>query len=141
MTQTLWSMRCDYQIKYFNRNRKKLLASSNIITVDKDQPLQPHLSLTLNSPYEMRLIWNSIQYEYYTNNTEYEYSTAIVKLGVSSNNYNKIYTNNNNYTYSYDTINMCQYEAAIHDQQHYRDPGYFYDVMLHERPFGVFYIL
>ena len=67
MIETLWNMRCDYQIEYFNRNRKKLLASSNIITVDKDQPLQPHLSLTLNSPYQMRLIWNSIQYEYYTN--------------------------------------------------------------------------
>ena len=114
----IWNMRDSYQARYFGENNNTdyiLLGISNIAEVIRYQPLQGHLSLTNNSPYEMQIRWVSGLVE-----------NAIVELGTSSGNYSVKYKASN---YTYDTSNMCGGSASIISPTQFRDPGYIYTVI------------
>jgi hypothetical protein len=74
-TFILSNLRQNYIFKYYSQATRSVIASSNIVYVKADQPLQGHLALTVD-PTEMRITWS-------TNSTE----EPVVKYGLTPNQY------------------------------------------------------
>eukprot|EP01083_Nonionella_stella_P235024 826877_1 len=115
---TVWNMRTNYQMRYFHYDGKNyiLAATSNIVTVNPQQPLQGHISLTENSPSEMRIKWVSAKV-----------ANPQVKIGIISSKYTDIITAD---SYTYNTTSMCQSDAGTIGPLYFRDPGFIYDAIV-----------
>jgi len=115
----VWNLRDSYQARYFEQNPLStsyvMKAESNIATVNPQQPLQPHLSLTERSPSEMQIRWVSSLVD-----------GAAVKMGTSSGHYTSTFDATH---YSYDTSNFCGGTASIVSPIQFRDPGIIYTVI------------
>eukprot|EP01084_Bolivina_argentea_P038028 70317_1 len=117
----IWNMRDNFEIRYFLDNGNGTVyfqSSSNVATVNPKQPLQGHISLTANSPNEMQIRWVSALV-----------TNPQVYIGLNSNKYTKLY---NASFYTYDTSNFCGGSASIVSPTLFRDPGYFYTVIVSE---------
>ena len=111
----VWNMRDSYQARYFTESVESdyvLQSISNIATVNAEQPLQGHISLTDKSPNEMQIRWVSALI-----------SNPMVKIGTKSGQYTS--TISATY-YTYDTSMMCGGTASIISPTQFRDPGYIY---------------
>ncbi|ETO06202.1 hypothetical protein RFI_31194 [Reticulomyxa filosa] len=121
MNVTLWNMRDDYELRYFSDkdgNEYWLRATSNVVTVNKYQPLQGHLSLTENGCSEMRMMWVSSNVDEFV---------PRVRVGAQNGVYTAEYVAKG---HTYNTSQMCYSGASIISPQWYRDPGTIYDALL-----------